>query len=90
MAADSYGAAAEFTLWHSAACHSAWAEYDSAGASIQRMESLLWIDQYGGPGGSYEVPVDQPGNHPTPMVSWDRSVNVCSANAPVNACSGWR
>jgi hypothetical protein len=82
-------AAADFTLWHSVVCHSAWAEYDSAGDGSGRLELFSWIDQYGGVAGRYDVLLGPAGNYPTPMVTWDDSVMVCGDTFSLE-CTGWR
>jgi hypothetical protein len=79
---------ADYTLWHSEACHSAWAEYDSSADAFGRLEILDWIDEYGGANGNYQIDIGTAGNYPTPMVSWDDSVRVCVDT--FNTCTGWR
>lgn len=81
-------AAANFTLWHSPACRSAWAEYDSNGDASGRVLRLQSITEYGLPGTLYEVQIGGPGNYPTPMVTWDDSVRVCDSYG--GPCTRWR
>jgi len=80
-----------YTLWYSPACHSAWAEYDSASAVDNNVEILYWIDEYGTTNGSYQRALAAAGNYPTAMVTWDDSVKLCSDNTDSpSSCTGWR
>jgi hypothetical protein len=81
-------AAANFTLWHSPACRSAWAEYDSNGDAFSRVLRLQSIEEYGVPDTEYQVVIGGPGNYPTQMVAWDDSVRMCDSFG--GPCTGWR
>jgi hypothetical protein len=87
--ANSTWAAADFTVWHSIACHSAWAEYDSAGDGSGRLEIFIFNDEYGRSSDDYQVLLGPAGNYPTRMVPWDDSVQVCG-DTFLQQCSGWR
>lgn len=81
---------ADYTLWHSPACHSAWAEYDSKESST-RVERLEFMEQYGTNPDAYQISVAGSGNSQTPMVTWDDSVQMCDGTFVLpQYCTEWR
>ncbi|MFC4587110.1 DUF2690 domain-containing protein [Sphaerisporangium corydalis] len=92
---DGREAELNITLWHSPECNSAWAELDlSTHNDSPDYLNFSWIDEYGRGAEQFEnESITDPGNHPTPMVSWHNSIQVCIDSDMLHTglrCSGWR